>query len=123
MSITKRLKAIASFIPKACSSTYKFTEQDLVVPAIVIRYRKKPVEVSAVLFDGTLQSVQSFIPSDILEYKELDKVNSTLIPPTILISTLEGQMIAQVGDYIIEGVRGEFYPCKPHIFKETYEEI
>lgn len=123
MSITKRLKAIASFIPKACSNTYKFTEQDLVVPAVVTRYRKKPVEISAVLFDGTLQSVQSFIPSDILEYKEFDRVNTTLIPPTILISTLEGQMTAQVGDYIIKGVRGEFYPCKPHIFKETYEEV
>lgn len=84
---------------------------------------KKPVEISAVLFDGTLQSVQSFIPSDILEYKESGRVNTTLIPPTILISTLEGQMTAQVGDYIIKGVRGEFYPCKPHIFKETYEEV
>ena len=70
MNITKRLKAIASFIPKACSSTYKFTEQDLVV----IRYRKKPVEISAVLFDGTLRSVQSFIPAEILEYREFEEL-------------------------------------------------
>lgn len=39
------------------------------------------------------------------------------------IETLEGDMIANKGDYIIEGVKGEFYPCKPDIFKETYEEV
>jgi len=42
---------------------------------------------------------------------------------TILILTLEGMMEAQAGDYIIKGINGEFYPCKPDIFKKTYEEI
>ena len=37
------------------------------------------------------------------------------------IQTLEGSMIASVGDYIIKGVKGEFYPCKPDIFEMTYE--
>lgn len=37
--------------------------------------------------------------------------------------TLEGTMIAEVGDYIIKGVRGEIYPCKPDIFEQTYEEV
>ena len=41
--------------------------------------------------------------------------------PVLKIPTLEGVMTAQVGDYIIKGVHGEFYPCKPDIFKETYE--
>jgi hypothetical protein len=41
----------------------------------------------------------------------------------IIISTLEGDMIANTGDYIIKGVNGEFYPCKPDIFKKTYEPV
>jgi len=41
----------------------------------------------------------------------------------IIIPTLEGDMIASTGDYIIKGVNGEFYPCKPDIFKKTYEEV
>lgn len=39
------------------------------------------------------------------------------------IKTLEGVYIARVGDYIVKGVHGEFYPCKPDIFEETYEEV
>ena len=42
---------------------------------------------------------------------------------SIKIKTLEGVMTAVTGDYIIKGVHGEFYPCKPDIFKETYEEV
>ena len=42
--------------------------------------------------------------------------------PVLKIETLEGVMDASIGDYIIKGVRGEFYPCKPDIFKATYEE-
>jgi len=41
--------------------------------------------------------------------------------PNIVIDTLEGQMMAVVGDYIIKGVQGEFYPCKPDIFEPTYK--
>ena len=41
----------------------------------------------------------------------------------LLIDTLEGVMKARVGDYIIKGVHGEFYPCKPDIFNETYEDL
>jgi len=41
--------------------------------------------------------------------------------PVVLIDTLEGQMQANVGDWIIQGVKGEFYPCKPDIFEATYE--
>lgn len=41
----------------------------------------------------------------------------------LFISTLEGQMTATKGDYIIRGVKGEFYPCKPDIFNETYEQL
>ena len=42
---------------------------------------------------------------------------------TMTIKTLEGDMTANVGDYIIKGVKGEFYPCKPDIFEQTYEPV
>ena len=41
----------------------------------------------------------------------------------LTIHTLEGDMIASIGDYIIKGVNGEFYPCKPDIFEKTYEKV
>ena len=41
----------------------------------------------------------------------------------IIIQTLEGRMVANTGDYIIKGVNGEFYPCKPDIFEKTYEKV
>jgi hypothetical protein len=41
----------------------------------------------------------------------------------LIIPTLEGQMTADIGDWIIKGVNGEFYPCKPDIFKKTYEKV
>lgn len=50
-------------------------------------------------------------------------VNNDRQKRTIIISTLEGVMTAKVGDWIIKGVSGEFYPCKPDIFELTYEEV
>lgn len=43
--------------------------------------------------------------------------------PIVCIKTLEGMMTAKIGDYVIKGVQGEFYPCKPDIFNKTYEEV
>lgn len=43
--------------------------------------------------------------------------------PTVYIVTLEGEMKVSIGDYVIKGINGEFYPCKPDIFKKTYEEV
>lgn len=48
---------------------------------------------------------------------------SALKPPVLRIDTLEGEMTAQLGDYVIKGVNGEFYPCKPDIFEKTYEPV
>ncbi len=42
-------------------------------------------------------------------------------PPAVIVRTLEGAMTAKRGDWIIEGIKGEFYPCKPDIFEMTYE--
>lgn len=47
----------------------------------------------------------------------------TELNPSIKIETLEGEMEAKLGDWIIRGVNGEFYPCKPDIFEKTYEQV
>lgn len=74
-------------------------------------YRKKPVEVQAVQWNG--ENV-----GEVLKFCE----NARLKDDSIFIDTLEGIMEAKTGDYIIKGVKGEFYPCKPDIFEATYEE-
>ena len=77
-----------------------------------MKYRKKPVVIEAVRWTGTITPEME----DLLgEVKVLPKGSSLLIP------TLEGVMEARRGDYIIRGVNGELYPCKPDIFKKTYE--
>ena len=81
------------------------------------KYRKKPVEIEAV----------RFMIDDALPDWFMDRVtNNTIITHsdgTCDIKTLEGIMKASKGDYIILGVSGEVYPCKPDIFKKTYDEI
>ena len=81
------------------------------------RYRKKPVEIEAMQLD----------PQN--AFAVLDEVGGELemtdygTPTALLIPTLEGIMRAEIGDYIIRGVEGEYYPCKPKIFEKTYEEV
>ena len=84
-------------------------------------YRKKPVEIEAIQFEDTpevLSELSDFINNQDLRVDYKDPEN-----PVIKIETLEGVMKASVGDYIIKGVNGEFYPCKPDIFNKTYEEV
>ena len=84
------------------------------------KYRKKPVVIKAVQFFDNAESItniSNFIGNAFLvkvDYKKPDK-------PVIPIATLEGVMTASVGDYIVKGINGEFYPCKPDIFEKTYE--
>lgn len=85
------------------------------------KYRKKPVEIEAIQFEDTpevLSELSDFINNQDLRVDYKDPEN-----PVIKIETLEGVMKASVGDYIIKGVNGEFYPCKPDIFNKTYEEV
>lgn len=78
-----------------------------------MKYRKKPVVIEAIRFNGSNYE-------EIREFMGRDTLCSDL---SVVIPTLEGNMVAQKGDYIIKGVQGEFYPCKPDIFTETYELI
>lgn len=87
-----------------------------------MKYRKKPVVIEAKQFQGTPESAVAifdvfnipggrFIPDNDL------KTGLLLIP------TLEGKMMASAGDWIILGIKGEFYPCKPDVFEATYEAV
>lgn len=80
------------------------------------KYKKKPVVIEAIQLNG----------SSVDEIREWGGVkvgyyHSTT--GTLYINTLEGSMTASNGDYIIKGVQGEIYPCKPDIFQQTYEEV
>lgn len=77
-------------------------------------YRKKPVTIEAVQWDGMKVA-------DIAEFMRAERVS--IRDGGIEIDTLEGTMRADPGDWIIKGVKGEFYPCKPDIFEATYEPV
>lgn len=86
------------------------------------RYRKRPVEIEAVQFEGTTTSmvaIQHWMSGSDYFRPEVQ----TRDYRTMEIETLEGTMIANPRDWIIKGVQGEFYPCKPDIFEATYEEV
>ena len=79
-----------------------------------MKYRKKPVVIEAMqltLFNT--EKVEEFVGGDMGKNEKGETV----------IATLEGAMICSLGDFIIKGVNGEFYPCKPDIFEKTYEKV
>lgn len=87
-----------------------------------MKFRKKPVVIEAFKFG------EDELPEWI---KNCEKISVDMAPDIygkvrpfrLTISTLEGDMVANEGDYIIKGVKGELYPCKPDIFEETYEKV
>jgi hypothetical protein len=86
-----------------------------------MRYRKKPVVVEAWQLLGG--GFQADAPSWLRDYKSSDGRRVRVHPDgTLTIPTLEGDHLASVNDWLIQGVRGEVYPCKPDIFEATYEE-
>lgn len=94
-----------------------------------MKYRKKPVVIEAVIWTGRNQvEMFDFLTGTEGQTSKLEgdtfKVvldNGGCQVGTLWIKTLEGDMKASVGDYIIKGVNGEYYPCKPDIFDKTYE--
>lgn len=78
------------------------------------RFRKKPVVIEAAQF--TMDNADELIAWS-------EDVLASTYPTVLKISTLEGVMEAHVGDWIIKGVAGEFYPCRPDIFEATYERV
>lgn len=92
-----------------------------------IKYKKKPVVIEAVKLEDTRESIINaieFVYNIGMETSTLGAettVKIVLQDGGFLIPTLEGNMKASFGDYVIKGIKGEFYPCKPDIFHETYE--
>lgn len=83
------------------------------------KFRKKPVVIEAVQWNGkNINEIKEFTKSYLRNKSKFKFLDHYLI-----INTLEGDMRVDVGDYIIKGVHGEFYPCKPDIFKKTYEPV
>ncbi len=79
-----------------------------------MKFRKKPVVIEAIQWNGTEASFADIGEFMGGHYPYLDK-------DKLLIITLEGTHFASIGDWIIKGIKGEFYPCKPDIFEQTYE--
>lgn len=92
-----------------------------------MKYRKKPVVIEAVQYDGlNKDEIEKFVGRQLGEYIIDDtawQVGAARPISKLVIPTLEGNMDAIMGDYIIKGVKGEFYPCKPDIFEQTYEKV
>lgn len=83
---------------------------------MIKQYKKRPIPIKAVQWEGeeNLDEVLKFCEG-CAEWK--------MTLNFLLVHTLEGTMRADIGDYIVKGVDGEFYPCKASIFEKTYEEI
>ncbi len=117
----------------------KFTDVDPEAFAVITgmtprTVRKRPVEVEAMRWPGGAMLATPVI-NWILEnggtarYHEERTIPASWplpeehVPESIAIDTLEGQMNASAGDWIIKGINGEFYPCRDDIFRKTYEEV
>lgn len=88
---------------------------------MIKQYRKKPIVIEAIQYTGdwdNLSEVIGWMFPDMSKYH-----NWTLDDERYPIQTLEGVMYASPNDWIIKGVNGEFYPCKPDIFEKSYEEV
>lgn len=91
---------------------------------MVKRYRKKPVVIEAVRYTGNNGSeLKRWSDNNVLESPVLEPDKDNPTGAYVQVKVLEGTMIGLVGDYIIKGVAGEFYPCKPDIFEATYVEV
>ena len=87
-------------------------------PAQEHQFRKKPIVIEAILWDETLPTWQKLTEKGMITYSRSTKMTDVW---GLRIKTLEGVTLATKGDWIIKGVNGEFYPCKPDIFEKTYE--
>ena len=93
-----------------------------------MKYRKKPVVIEAVQWTGkNHREMYGFLEGDtegyIQPYGTNFYIDHSAVSGGLVIKTLEGAHIASVGDFIIKGVKGELYPCKPDICAKTYESV
>ncbi|UVT31074.1 hypothetical protein SEA_PARVUSTARDA_93 [Gordonia phage ParvusTarda] len=94
------------------------------------KYRKKPVEIEAMQWDGTAEGATPIINwvlandgNATFRCDSDEGCGGTAGTHYLVIRTLEGDMLANSRDYVIRGVQGEFYPCRADIFAATYDEV
>lgn len=94
------------------------------------KYRKRPVEIEAIEWTGkNKREMFDFLTNGekkdeyMTAHGENFVIDHTAVRGGLVIKTLEGNHLANIGDYIIKGVAGEFYPCKSDIFNATYERV
>jgi len=86
------------------------------------KYRKKPVVIEAHLWDGNSTKFPPWLDEAVIADR-VELAGSGSDDMVLEIKTLEGTMIANLGDWIIKGAAGELYPCRPDIFEATYESV
>ncbi len=89
-----------------------------------MKYRKKPVIIDAIQWDGTYSGtlrIEELFKGLVTQAKNYHLIDDTCCYWKI--GTLEGGHFVSPGDFIIKGIAGEFYPCKPDIFEKTYENV
>lgn len=91
------------------------------------KFRKKPIVIEAIQYNNlNREEIESFVGNKL--YRSLESETAYLAGKgapkfSLIIQTKEGEMKAMPNDWIIKGVNGEFYPCKPDIFEKTYESV
>lgn len=94
------------------------------IRGVNVRYRKKPVEIEAVRWTGeNWGEVCLFLGVPDNGRGDEDALRQDPARMPVIIYTLEGDMRAELGDWIVRGVKGEYYPVKPDIFDLTYERV
>jgi hypothetical protein len=95
------------------------------VRIIKMKYKKRPVVIDAIQWTGeNLREIIDIIGLHPSANKwTWEEYENVVKEQGLKIFTLEGTMMASIGDYIIKGIQGEYYPCKPDIFEETYEMV
>ncbi len=83
-----------------------------------MKFRKKPVVIEAMQFDGS--NAEVLVEAFQFSASLMRSVEGSS-DPLLTVATLEGNMVVSIGDWVIRGVKGELYPCKPDIFEATYE--
>ncbi len=88
-----------------------------------MQFKKLPIIIDAIQWDGTVEGGRRIaeVFGDAVEVRWPEEREACEIPAKLLCATLEGHLQATPGDWIIRGVKGEVYPCKPDIFAATYE--
>jgi hypothetical protein len=95
-----------------------------------MKYKKKPVVIDAVQWTGENHRemfdflTENAFDKDLMQMSaEHFYIDHSKVEGGLIIKTLEGEHLASIGDFIIRGVKGEYYPCKPDIFEQTYEKV